>query len=126
VRRSSLKLSSRWAVVVTAALLCVAGCEVIAAPQPSAFLAVRSRPGDELAFDPAHLYAPRDSVVRVTFSNASSVEHNLVFVEPLAGRTREIVLPGEEDVVDLRTSGPGSYRFVCTVHVGMEGTLTVD
>ena len=36
------------------------------------------------------------------------------------------VEPGASDAATFVTPGPGSYTFVCTIHMGMAGTLTVE
>ena len=62
----------------------------------------------------------------VTFANASTLEHNLVFLAPIDERTREIVRPGEADLMEFETPAAGNYRFVCTVHEEMLGALLVQ
>ena len=65
------------------------------------------------------------SRVRITFRNESSQPHNLTFPAPISAASMTIVEPGMSATVDLLTPAPGSYPFVCTIHVGMSGTLTV-
>jgi plastocyanin len=92
---------------------------------PAAELSVGTDSGNELRFIPSELVAPPDALVRVTLHNASTQAHNLTFENPIHGGTRTIVEAGASDAVDIVTPGPGTYRFVCTIHVGMSGTLEV-
>jgi plastocyanin len=88
-------------------------------------LTVGSAAGDALAFSPDMVGAPSGTRVRITFRNDSSQPHNLTFPAPISAASMTIVEPGMSDAVDLLTPGPGTYAFVCTIHVGMAGTLTV-
>ena len=55
----------------------------------------------------------------------TTLAHNLVFTAGVTGATRTIVEPGAFDQVVLATTTPGTYRFACTIHVEMAGTLIV-
>jgi plastocyanin len=105
------------------------GCVRADAASPGATAAlelmVGSAAGDELAFVPDTVGAPSGTRVRITFRNESSQPHNLTFPAPISAASVTIVEPGMSDAVDLLTPGPGSYPFVCTIHVGMSGTLTI-
>jgi plastocyanin len=115
--------------LVAAALLVTASGALLGAALPDASAAaevlISTDTGQALAFEPAVATAPADSTVRVVFTNASTIAHNLTFQAPLSGGTRTIVEPGATDVVLLRTPGPGSYSFVCTIHMDMSGTIEV-
>jgi plastocyanin len=84
---------------------------------------VSTGPGTELTFEPAHIVAPAQTHASLVFSNSSTLPHNLDFLGPVAARTRAIVQPGASDVIDFETPAAGTYRFVCTIHEDMVGTL---
>jgi len=92
---------------------------------PRLTLEVRASATHELTFLPATLEAPASTRVRVIFRNESTVDHNLVFVGDLSARSKPLVTPGELDRIEFTTPAPGTYRFVCTIHEEMEGTLIV-
>ena len=62
----------------------------------------------------------------VEFRNMSSEVHNLVFVGALDVRSDPVVPAGGGDTLRLPALEPGDYDFVCTIHEGMTGTLTLD
>ena len=101
------------------------GCGVLAAEAPALELEVRSAAGDVNAFEPGTLLAPPNTLVAVDFANVSVREHNMVFIDPIAARTRDIVEPGDRDTFQFKTPSAGTYRFVCTVHEEMTGQLIV-
>jgi plastocyanin len=107
------------------ALLVVGACGSIAAPSPAVRLQISTSTGDPNAYVPSVLTAPSHTLVAVDFTNASTLEHNLVFIAPISGRTRDIVPPTETDSVQIQTPAAGDYRFVCTIHEEMTGTLFV-
>ena len=82
--------------------------------------------GSELLFDPATATVPAGATVRLTFVNESTVPHNLTFGEPINAATANIVQPGEEETIEFTAPEAGDYTFVCTLHPGMEGVLTVE
>ncbi|HET9417276.1 MAG TPA: PQQ-dependent sugar dehydrogenase [Candidatus Limnocylindria bacterium] len=82
--------------------------------------------GSELLFDPLEVSVPAGATVRLTFVNESTVPHNLTFGEPINAATATTVPPGEEETIEFVAPEPGEYEFVCTLHPGMEGTLTVE
>ena len=115
----------RLARLVLAAATIASGCGVIGATNPDVFLTVGTAPGELAAFDPADLETTAEARVRLTFTNESTIDHNLVFVGPIVARTSDIVAPGASESFDFSAPAPGAYRFVCTVHETMTGTLTV-
>lgn len=110
-----------------AALLAVCftlfACRASAAPVIDVHLEISTKPGTELAFAPDQVVAPANARVVLAFSNASTVAHNLVFLSPIDGATRPIVQPGETDELEFDTPAAGAYRFVCSIHEDMSGTL---
>lgn len=103
-----------------------AGPSPTAAPGPAVAVTITSTPGDTTAFEPAKTTVRAKGPIEVTFRNASSVAHNLVFTTGLTATTRTIVEPGTSDRLVLVAPAPGAYPFVCTIHDGMEGTLVVQ
>jgi glucose/arabinose dehydrogenase/plastocyanin len=83
--------------------------------------------GAQLVFDPTTATVPAGSSVELTFENRStSTPHNLTFGEPINEATATVVDPGASEVLEFTAPDPGDYQFVCTLHPGMEGTLTVE
>jgi glucose/arabinose dehydrogenase/plastocyanin len=79
-------------------------------------------------FDPTEVSVPAGATVRLTFENQSAnVPHNLTFGDPINAATATTVAPGESETIEFTApSEPGEYTFVCTLHPGMEGVLTVE
>jgi plastocyanin len=82
--------------------------------------------GAELKFDPAVLTVAAGAKVRVTFANRATVPHNLTFKDPINLATSTVVEPGTSGTVEFTAPSAGDYEFVCTLHPGMAGTLTVQ
>ena len=80
--------------------------------------------GETTAYDPAETVAAPGAPISITFRNASSLPHNLTFTGFTAA-TRTIVEPGMSDELVLAPLADGSYPFVCTIHEGMAGLLTI-
>jgi plastocyanin len=40
--------------------------------------------------------------------------------------TSTVVAAGATETISFTAPDPGSYAFVCTLHPGMDGTLTVE
>lgn len=90
-------------------------------------LTIGTDAGSALDFDPATVSAPAGATLQVTFENDSAaLPHNLTFGEPINQATDTIVDPGGTDALEFPAPEPGDYQFVCTLHPGMEGTLTVE
>ena len=119
------RLLAMLTLVVGLACGCVRADMASPAATAALELTVGSAAADELAFLPDTVGAPSGTRVRITFRNESSQPHNLTFPGPISAATMTIVEPGMSDAVDLLTPGPGTYPFVCTIHVGMSGTLTI-
>ena len=122
------RMSLLETVIVMLALAAACALPIAARPSPSPGLelAVASAPGDALTFLPEEISAPAATLVRINFQNGSSQEHNLTFEAPISAATKTIVDAGASDTTTFMTPGPGSYTFVCTIHMGMAGTLTVE
>lgn len=115
--------------LVVASML--AGCSVngstTASPPIGAVgVTITTAPGETLGFQPAEMTIRAAGPVEIMFRNGSSLDHNLVFTDGLTAATRTIVKPGTTDRLQLAPPSPGAYRFVCTIHEGMAGTLVVE
>ncbi len=89
-------------------------------------LTVGTDEGAANEFDPDQISAPAGATVRLTFTNEATVPHNLTFGDPINAATEVIVDPGESETIEFTAPEAGEYTFVCTLHPGMEGTLTVE
>ncbi len=83
-----------------------------------------------VAFDRAELTAPADQPFQIHFTNHDpSDAHNIAIREGPAPAPE--VFKGEtfkgvdERIYDVTALAAGTYRFVCTIHPIMAGTLTV-
>ena len=82
--------------------------------------------GADHRFVPALVSVSAGAEVRLVFQNRSTASHNLSFTGALERiRTRTIIEPGEQELVEFAAPAPGSYPFVCTIHEGMSGELRV-
>jgi plastocyanin len=122
------RMSLLETVIVTLAVAAACAMPVASGslPTPALELVVGSAPGDALRFVPAAISAPADTLIRVAFRNDSTAAHNLTFQGPISAATQTIVEAGGTDAAVFLTPGPGRYTFVCTIHMGMSGTLTVE
>ena len=72
-------------------------------------------------------FAPRDLTVRagqtVTWVNSDPVVHDVANVDE--GEQPRSQLFGQGRTFTFTPSRPGEIAYVCTIHPGMEGTLTV-
>ncbi len=89
-------------------------------------LTIGTRTGSELEFEPDEVSVPAGSHVSVTFQNQASLPHNLTFGAPINVATGPVVDPGASETIEFDAPAPGDYMFMCTIHPGMEGTLTVE
>ena len=81
--------------------------------------------GASLDFEPAAVEAPADTQIVLTFVNESTLPHNLTFQEGISAATSNLVAAGASETLTFTPPGPGTYPFVCTIHPGMVGDLTV-
>jgi plastocyanin len=77
-------------------------------------------------FQPDPIVAPATTAVSLMFVNASTAPHTLVLLAPIDSGTTGPLDPGQSQRLDFTTPSAGTYRFVCTVHEGMTGTLLVE
>jgi plastocyanin len=91
----------------------------------SAEVIVGTDDGANLKFEPATVSVPAGVEVSLTFANRSTVPHNLSLDDPIGVATSQVVAPGASEDIDFTVAEPGDYTFVCTLHPGMDGVLTV-
>jgi plastocyanin len=81
--------------------------------------------GYDSKFAPASLEAPANTLGTLIFKNISTIHHNLLFPAPISVKTKLIVAAGASDTITFTTPAAGNYKFYCSIHPGMEGTLQV-
>ncbi|HYI23129.1 MAG TPA: PQQ-dependent sugar dehydrogenase [Candidatus Limnocylindrales bacterium] len=86
---------------------------------------IQTDAGTENLFVPDQASVPSGAQVALTFENISTVPHNLTFGPPINQATSVAQQPGTSETINFSAPEPGDYQFVCTLHPGMEGTLTV-
>jgi plastocyanin len=74
---------------------------------------------DDLKFVPASVNVEVGDIVG--FTNGGTIPHNVTFA--VAGVASETMNGGASFLVKF--TSPGDYKFVCTFHPGMAGTITV-
>jgi plastocyanin len=62
----------------------------------------------------------------VTFSNNSTVDHNIVFDTPIPAATTNIGLISYGSSTTRTFGTVGTYNFHCTIHSGMAGSVVVQ
>jgi plastocyanin len=77
-----------------------------------------------LVFVPRTVEAPANTLVTLTFNNTSTQPHNLQIPPPIKGKTK-IIAAGASETITFTTPAAGSYKFFCTLHHYMIGTLQV-
>ena len=106
----------------------LSGGNTAAAVEPAAegvAITVGTGEGPSLEFEPTSVSAPPNTPVALTFTNQSTLPHNLTFQNEITAKTADIG-EGVSETLNFTTPGPGSYPFVCTIHPGMDGALTVQ
>ena len=78
-----------------------------------------------LQFAPKSVEAPPKTKIELTFNNRASLAHNLTFQNGIDAKTSDQVPAGTSQTITFTTPDPGTYKFVCTIHPGMEGQLVV-
>lgn len=81
--------------------------------------AVKVTQSDALKFDPGTVSVKAGDVV--AFTNGGTIGHNVTFD---AGAATNGVMVGGDTVL-FKFTAAGSYHYVCTIHPGMEGSVTV-
>lgn len=76
------------------------------------------------SFSPTSLTVARNSTV--TFSNTSTVDHNILFDTPIPAATTDIGPIGYGTSTTRAFGTAGTYKFHCTIHPGMNGEIVVQ
>ena len=103
----------------------IGGTAQAGAPAGPPPLAIGTGEGASLEFEPTTVTAPPDAPLTVVFTNQSDLPHNLSFNQPIGVRTADLTT-GASETLNFTSPGPGTYTFVCTIHPGMDGELTVQ
>jgi plastocyanin len=103
---------------------CVARSEA-SVGQGGALVEIATASGKATRFEPAEVSVENAGWIVLTFRNESSQAHNIVFTGEIDAATRTIVEPGDSDEITFTVPGPGEYSFVCTIHEGMGGFLSI-
>ena len=82
--------------------------------------------GSDLRFDPEAVSVAGGGTVEIRFENLSIVPHNLTFQDPIDAATAQVVDPGAGETITFEAPASGDYPFVCTLHPGMDGILTIE
>jgi plastocyanin len=89
-------------------------------------LTIGTDPGAALLFEPTEATAPGGGEISIVFENRATLPHNLTFNDPINAATSTIVPAGASETITFRAPAPGAYDFVCTLHPGMDGVLTIE
>jgi plastocyanin len=82
--------------------------------------------GADQKFVPNTAQAAPNTPVKLIFQNkSSSLAHNLTFQGGISAKTSDSVAPGSSETISFTTPAAGTYQWVCSIHPGMNGTLTV-
>jgi plastocyanin len=124
--------------LIAAAALAGAGCgsddddDTAAEPEPAATeeAAPSAAAGDsaaKISMVSGNKFEPAEATVKagqpVTWTNTDSVPHNAV-AESGDGPKSELL--SKDQTYTFTPANAGEIKYVCTIHPGMEGTLTVE
>ncbi len=112
------------------AALAVAGCgndgSDTASDPPAAEKPSASGKGVEIGMKGLQ-FEPKDATVKVgatvTWKNNEDIPHNVVAEE---GAEFQSDTFGKDGTFEFKAAEAGTVKYVCTIHPGMEGTLTVE
>jgi plastocyanin len=83
--------------------------------------------GTKISMVSGNKFEPAEATVKagdtVTWTNADSVPHNAV-ADKGSGPKSELL--SKDQTYTFTPSAPGEITYVCTIHPGMKGTLTVQ
>jgi plastocyanin len=124
-------MRSRFALLIAAAALALAACgddddgggggsggESASGECPSGAVTIRMV---DIKFDPED--ATADAGQEICWVNDDTIDHNAVAE---SGADFESELFGQGQTFTATVEEPGTVRYVCTIHPGMEGTITVN
>jgi len=83
---------------------------------------VKVQANDNLAFDPTSTTAKVGQIVQWT--NVGSQSHNITFNGDAVNVSDSTLNGG--DVWQVKFTKAGTYSYECTIHSGMNGTITVS
>ena len=116
-------------VPLAAAALAVAGCGndgSDTAADPSAATPSAAGNGVEIGMKGLQ-FQPKDATVKagatVSWKNNEDIPHNVVAEE---GAEFQSDTFGKGGTYEFKPEKPGTVKYVCTIHPGMAGTLTVE
>ena len=112
-------------IVLPIVLACTPADAVSPASTAPVHVTITSAGGETPVFRPAETVVAAGRPIAIRFRNASNLPHNLTFTGIAGAATRTIVEPGGSDALALAPLAPGAYPFVCTIHDGMAGLVTV-
>lgn len=96
------------------------------AGEPSAAKPSASGKGVEIGMKGLQ-FEPKDATVKVgatvTWKNNEDIPHNVVAEE---GAEFQSDTFGKDGTYEFKAEKAGTVKYVCTIHPGMEGTLTVE
>lgn len=79
---------------------------------------------EDFQFKPVNVTVTAGSQVTFKIANKGQAVHNFTSTD-LGIKQYDVSASGARDVTWTASAKPGTYRFVCTYHAGMEGTITV-
>lgn len=77
-------------------------------------------------FQPASVTIPAGSRVRWTWRNTSGVVHNVASMGPPSFPSSAAAISGDGSTYQHVFAAAGTYRYECTLHAGMTGTVVVQ
>lgn len=118
---------------VALALVLAAGCSGSGGPKQSTDAVTASGPAsaqqatvdmnDRLQFAP-NLVRASVGTLTLAVDNTGRIPHNLTFKDAALGAT-DTVQGGRQATLRVTFDKPGTYRFTCTFHTGMDGQVVV-
>lgn len=84
--------------------------------------------GAALKFDPLTFTVAANQALQIIFVNKSTLPHNLAFEDAAIPEktAAQVAANGGSETITITTPGPGTYRYVCTIHPGMVGDMIVE
>ena len=122
-RAGSVHPVRRLSVLLLLLALTIAGCggddEADSPAAPGAQSGTVEVGMDELKFDPADITVKVGT--KIVWTNLEDIPHNVV--SERAGLGSELIQ--KDGTYEHTVDKPGEFVYVCTLHPGMDGTLTV-
>lgn len=96
----------------------------VAASGPASAQTASLDMNDRLQFVP-NVVTAQPGGLALTLKNVGKVPHNLVFDDTSLPST-DTIGGGRTETLRLTFSAPGTFRFTCTFHPGMDGQVVVE